>query len=383
MIRKNILLLMVGLFLSTMLFSAFPARAQDSPDGVIAYQLNMGSGPGTDYAVLTTLPPETGMIFEARNEDMSWLLGHTVDGMRRGWVASLYLNYRDGFTAARLPLSCEEITVVPASSESVSVLSNDLISGSVPELEAVPIVPQLSDRVREIYLLGQQLGNDPRMITRVGECNSMSYAFLMPFGRGQYDLGPYGYLQSVVDFFPVDAWTHESLATRAGLSSIMAIDPAMADPGVCGGKSWLECECDRAKPSVAFIMLGLQDVYFLTPDQYQQAMRRAIDISIDYGVIPILTTFPVLPGDYGVRDQNRIAFNTIIVDLAHEYNVPVMNVWLATQGVENHGIGEDFVHLSQRGDNWVSFSGDEQQWGFTMWNLVALQTLAQMQSVMN
>jgi hypothetical protein len=112
-------------------------------------------------------------------------------------------------------------------------------------------------------------------------------------------------------------------------------------------------------------------------------MRHIIEISIDRGVIPVLTTIPLPRGDYGPRDANRLEFNMILVNLAREYNIPVMNLWLATEAVAQHGIGVDFVHLSQRGDNWADFNGDEMQWGFTMWNLVALQTLDQLRAAMS
>jgi fermentation-respiration switch protein FrsA (DUF1100 family) len=111
MLRKiTILLLVVGLALA-----AAPdfTAAQDGADGWTAYELNLRAGPGGGYAVITVLPVNTGLLFEARDPAMDWLLGHTTDGAWRGWVASGYLRYRDGFTAARLPVSEE---IVPADS---------------------------------------------------------------------------------------------------------------------------------------------------------------------------------------------------------------------------------------------------------------------------
>lgn len=79
------------------------------PDGTAAYILNMRAGPGAGYDLRATLPVGTGLVFEARSGDLAWLLGRTEDGAQRGWVASLYLNFRDGFVAARLPVSGEVI----------------------------------------------------------------------------------------------------------------------------------------------------------------------------------------------------------------------------------------------------------------------------------
>lgn len=99
MARKIIILTLL------MTLIAIPASAQGA-DGWTVYELNLRASPNGD--VIGTIPVNTGMIFEARNADMSWLLGHSTDGVYRGWVASGYLNYAEGFAAVRLPVS-EEI----------------------------------------------------------------------------------------------------------------------------------------------------------------------------------------------------------------------------------------------------------------------------------
>ena len=71
--------------------------------------------------MIAVLPVNTGLIFEARSADSSWLLGHTQDGVYRGWVASGYLVYAEGFAAVRLPISEEVVaagSVPPPAAES-------------------------------------------------------------------------------------------------------------------------------------------------------------------------------------------------------------------------------------------------------------------------
>ncbi|NDJ78998.1 MAG: SH3 domain-containing protein, partial [Chloroflexi bacterium] len=94
----------------------FRAVAQ-GPDGWTAYELNLRAGPGGSYEVLAILPVNTGLVFEAHNGDLNWLLGQTEDGTWRGWVASGYLSYRDGFAAAALPVSSEVVTAPPSDAE--------------------------------------------------------------------------------------------------------------------------------------------------------------------------------------------------------------------------------------------------------------------------
>ncbi len=380
---KNITLvivLIVGLMLSG------PVAAQSDPDAHTTYQLNLRAGPGANYPVVTILAADTGMIFEARSADTSWLLGYTMDGAYRGWVASLYLYYRDGFAASRLPLS-DEVLAAPAAPAASAVAEAPIIegeapsaeglapSGVAPDLEGLPIVPAISANARAIFQRGQALGNNAHVVTKVGECNSLSWAYLVPFNQGNYELGSYSYLQRAIDG---TTFINNSAAAGAGFTASSVLDGGFSDPGRCAGLSPLECEYKLSRPSVAFIMLGMQDVHFLTAQQYEQDMRQIIQISLDYGVIPVITTFPIWP-DEDVRTQNRFEFNRILVNLAHEYDVPLMNFWFAAQSVQHSGVGVDHVHISERGDLWTSFSGDQYQWGMTMWNLAALQTLDQLE----
>lgn len=243
-------------------------------------------------------------------------------------------------------------------------------------MEAIPLVYNVGPRVREIYQRGQALGNNPEIVTKVGECNSMSWAFLRPFNYGEYALGDYGYLQAAIDRAH---FVDDSAATGAGFTSALVTDGMYGDPSRCAsGVSPLQCEFERSRPSVAFIMLGMHDVHFLTTAQYEQAMRRVIDMSIDYGVIPVLTTFPIWP-DGTPKTQARIEFNLTLLRLSNEYGIPLANFWLASNSVQHSGVGVDHVHLTERLDNWTSFEGEQYQWGMTMWNLVALQALDSIQ----
>jgi acetyl esterase/lipase len=95
-----------ALILIAVMAAPFQARAQ-GPDGWTVYELNVRAAP--NGAVIATVPANTGFIFEARNAELSWLLGHTQDSAIRGWVASGYCAYAEGFTATRLPISEEVV----------------------------------------------------------------------------------------------------------------------------------------------------------------------------------------------------------------------------------------------------------------------------------
>jgi hypothetical protein len=238
----------------------------------------------------------------------------------------------------------------------------------------------ITPHVRAIFAQGQTLGNHPNVVAKVGDCNSVSPAYLTLIQWGNYDLGPYAHLQETIQFFN-ESLGAGSLSTHIGFTAMALNDPAWANADVCApGLSPLECEYEHSRPSVALVMLGLQDVHFLSAADYEQGMRQIIEVSLDYGVIPVLTTFPVWSGE---NDRElyakRLIFDTLVVNLAREYDVPLINFWRAAQLLPTSGLSGDLIHLSYSGTesqiDFISFRGDEAQYGFTLWDLLALQSL--------
>lgn len=360
-----------------------PARAQTGPDGWTTYRVNMRAGPGTGHPVVITLASGTELFLEARNTDISWLLTHTTDGVHRGWVAALYIGLGAGFgSPANLPVSEEIITARPPAAAAAP--ATGFAPVEVAALEAVPVIPSIGPRMYEIYAQGQARGNNPRVFAKVGDCNMASEAFMTFLGSGKYTLSAYAYLQPTIDFFSaspapgiVNSFVNPSMAAHGGFTSAAVLDPAWSDGTLCpAGAAPLTCEYDRIHPAVALIMFGLTDIHWINETQYEQALRQIIEISLDRGVIPVLTTFPTWSGENdGAVFNKRLRFNTTIVTLSGEYGVPLVNFWRAAQALPMSGLDGDLLHLSYSGVVWTSFTGDEQVWGFTAWNLIMLQTL--------
>lgn len=364
--------------------------AQDSAHGWTDYDVNLRTGPEVTHQVLTILPANTGLVFEARNADASWLLGHTTDGLHRGWVASLYLHFADGFHPPSLPLSDEIMPPPPPVATprpAGQVVAFD--PAATGALDTLPVLPVFGPRVYTIFQTGRAVGNNPRVFAKVGDCNAYSGAFMGFLGSGRYTLGEYAALLPTISFFSVspapgiaNSFSNESAATHSGYTAQAVLDPMWSDPGLCpANRSPLECEYERIHPSVALIMFGLSDSHHIGAAEYEQAMRQIIEISIARGVIPVLTTFPTWAGevDEGMRNK-RLAMNNALVSLADEYGVPLLNLWRAAQALPFSGLDGDLLHISYNGVAWLSFEGDEQQWGFTVWNLVALQLLDQLRN---
>jgi hypothetical protein len=326
-----------------------------------AQSLNVRAGPGQTYALLSTLPVNTAVTLEERSPLGTWLRirSNTVDG----WVTTSFLKKPGDFNLNDLP-----INTTLADADVSRIAAKDEAA-----LASVPIIPAMDSHVRDIFQKGQELGNHPNVIAKVGDCNSESDSFLTALDAGSYDLGAYQYLQGAVDFFGGSFGTH-SVAANTGFTAMAALDPLWANPKVCQpGESPLLCEYNLHHPSVAIIMFGTNDLYVLNSEQYQQALTQIVEISLDHGVIPALSTF-TSNRDKTDRWDTVIRFNQIVVDVAKKYDVPVMNFWLAAQALPNYGMGDDNAHLTASGVR-VAFTGEENWSGFALRNLIALQTL--------
>jgi uncharacterized protein YraI len=381
MIRTRFIITGLALVLILTMVST-PGAAQGGPDAWPLYNLNMRTGPDTSYAVITKLPARTGLLLEARNGNTSWVLAHTEDGVYRGWVAALYLGFRDGLSAVMLPVSEEVLAAPPpvaanpppAPSDTGTTVTSYTLPPSVYaiDLYSYPVVGQPTARASSIYALGRSLGNNPHALAKVGDCGTDHPYFLSPFYTGPYDLGNYGYLQSVIDYFG-ESLSYTSQAARSGFVADAVVNPLWANPAICQpGESTLQCEYRLHKPSVAVIMFGLTDLQRRTPDQFYSDLRAVVEQSIDAGVIPVLSTFP----GHVAFPAESVLFNQIVVQVALDYDVPLMNLWLALDTAPDHGMMPDGTHMSGYEVGGACFLVDQNmQSGYVVRNLVTLQTL--------
>ncbi len=229
-----------------------------------------------------------------------------------------------------------------------------------------PVVPAISPRVKEIYLRGLELGNNPHAFSKVGDCGSTPSWFLGDFDRGTryYQLGEYQSLEEVIQEFR-GSFARTSLSAKSGFNASSVFAPLWADRKQCLPDEFpLACEYRVHRPSFAFITLGTNDVWHM--DTFEPQMRRIIEFSIENGVVPILST-------KADNDEGDGSINAMIASLAQEYEVPLWNYWLAVQPLPEHGLQEDGAHIS-----WGANRFDDpqaMQKGWPMRNLTALQVL--------
>jgi hypothetical protein len=360
MIRR---LSLIPLILTLLTLIISPTAAQAPPQALTHYALPIYNQPDRAAAIVGVLNPQAKVILEARNIDTTWVLGHNTDGMIRGWMESRYLEIAPEVSIPNLLVS-NEIMFNPASASSDE-------SYHTIYLNDYPIVPASLGRAREIFELGRIRGMDPNVVSKIGDCITDNGYFLSPFGGTNYQLGGYGQLQGVIDHFSASL-NYTSQAAYNGLVTTAVLDPVFANPLAClPGESPLHCEYRIHRPSVAIIMFGAQDLLFTSTADFDIYLRRIVHETIQAGVIPVLSTFP---GNLEVWEQS-VYYNQIVIQVALDYEIPLMNLWLALEALPRHGLNADGRHLSLPLTTAGDLTGDNLKRGYTLRNLVTLQTL--------
>lgn len=204
----------------------------------------------------------------------------------------------------------------------------------------LPVIPDgISDAMREVYKKGLEMGNDPHIFTKLGDCNSKSPDFLHGFG-GMYNLGEYSYLQPSIDYFH-DAFRMPNQATNPGTTTSRLLSSLWNNDQCLANEIMLDCQYRLDNPSFVIIALGTIDAKYhhLDPKAFERNLRVIIEKSLERGIVPIIgTKADNIEGDYSI--------NETIARLALEYEIPLWNYWKAVQDCINHGLLPDLEHLN-------------------------------------
>ena len=262
----------------------------------------------------------------------------------------------------------KQATDLPATSTSIPAPT-----ATKPPLEKdawmnMPVVPTgVSERAREIYQMGLDLGNDPTHFSIIGDCQNVSSYFLATFDNpGDFSLGDeYANLQPTIDYYQ-GSFSRKSLAVKGGFNAAAVISPLRADPKSCNkNESPLDCELRVWEPSV--VIVSMETWWSEKPaEEYDKYMRRVIDRIIETGALPIIATkADNLEGDHSI--------NATIAQIAYEYDIPLWNFWAAVQPLPDHGLSQDNFHLTFARNFFDDPVRMKNAWPWR--NLTALQTL--------
>ena len=237
---------------------------------------------------------------------------------------------------------------------------------SCEEWQSWPVIPVVSETVREVYQRGQLSGNDPGAFSKIGDGEISTEWFFTAFDLGEtyYELGPYQDLRPVIDQFR-GSFGRIGMAARRGFNTHKILVPGMSDPAACASdESPLTCELRLHQPAFAILSLGTNQVW--KPQEFEAGLRQILDILIAQNVVPILST----KGD-NLEGDHRI--NRTITCLAQEYEIPLWHFWSAIQPLPDHGLQPDLEHLTYVKPDFSD--ADAMQSAWTVRNLTALQAL--------
>jgi hypothetical protein len=252
------------------------------------------------------------------------------------------------------------------------------------DLKALPILPDLTANagyLRAIHREGLKYALNPDVFTKVGDCMTASESFLIPISTRDYALDRYTALQPMIDRFSkvvfrdgLNSFSNPSLAAASGFNAASVLEALWADPKLCGVEETpLACEYRIARPSIAIVLFGTNDLKSLTPSQFDFYLRSVLVQTVNAGIVPIMSTFPNQPG----LIEQSIFFNQITVKIAQDYNLPLINLWLAFDPLPNQGIDpKEPTHMTKPPSGKVaSFAEADLQGGHNVHNLLTLQAL--------
>ena len=207
-----------------------------------------------------------------------------------------------------------------------------------------PVVPTLSVYAQTILANLLQEGKlDPHTFSKVGDCQMTSDTFLGGYALGKYPI-PDGH-EATVEWFSI-SMTSESVTAEKGLGISSVLNPMFgfgAGYKQCKrNESPIDCELRTRKPAVVLIGMGTNWI----PNaevKFDQYLREVVDTIINTGALPILAT----KADNVEEDW---MLNETIVQVAYEYDLPLVNVWRSVQDLPGRGI-ERKIYLTP--DGWL------------------------------
>lgn len=360
-IMRSLLARLCGFFCLLALFGGLASNAfmQELTGSVkpMGSAIRVRTAPRETSDTIDTLPSETNVVLISRTGDSRWLEVEAEDA--RGWVDASYIRIAEG-----------DVSTLPVHPDY-----------RVP-LDVSAYIHGITGNLRLIYEQGQAMGNRADVFSKVGDSITAAPHTLHPVGEGLTNLGAYTYLQSVIDVYGKslardhNAFANTSLAATSGWTTTDMLDPAMA-PSLCQwGENALDCEYRIVRPSIAFIMLGTNDVERMTAALYRTNMEQIITRTLARGIIPVLTTIPPRPG----YESSVTAFNATLYDLSRAYSIPLIDYYASLIDLPDFGLDIDRTHpnIPPLGyEGCADFRTPNLPFGYVMRNLTLLEGLYQ------
>lgn len=210
-----------------------------------------------------------------------------------------------------------------------------------------PIVPELSPHAQQI--LREAANNpslDPHTFSKVGDCQMVAGIFLAGYANGTYSM-PDG-MDETVQWFDESMLT-DNLTAVNGFGINTVLDPSFGLPAgynqCLSNETPLDCELRTRRPML--VMIGMGTNWIPNAEaSFERYLRQIVDRVLETGALPILATkADNVEGDWKL--------NAVIAEVAYDYDLPLVNVWLSVQDLPNHGLEKPPRQVYLTGDGWM------------------------------
>jgi hypothetical protein len=211
-----------------------------------------------------------------------------------------------------------------------------------------PWIPVITPYMRAVYEASPQAGHSLNLFAAVGDCNSESQVYLQRVREGRFSFAGHEELRATVDFFS-QSFRRDSLATYGGFNSGSILNPDWGNPTWCqAAEGPFDCELRVSQGSIVFISLGTGDQYIWRSSEANY--RAMIEYALQHSILPVLVTkADSVESVQGGAEPDYV--NGVLRRLAQEYQIPLLDFWLASRNLPNDGLQRDGFHLNEDGIN--------------------------------
>lgn len=234
-------------------------------------------------------------------------------------------------------------TLSPTPEPAPTATAEIILVNGIPRQDFILFPNNARQHVKEIFLLGQSIGRNPKAFSKLGDSVTLTDHFLTRFDSGHYVLGPYEFLQPTIGHF-AGSFQRYGVATKVGLHAWSIFDPLWANKEWClADEDMVACEIRLFNPAVMMIKIGSNDNG--AADAFDSNIRELVDFLIEQGVIPIIAT--KADRFEGPDDRN----NKMLRQIAFDYSLPLLDYDLVAGTLPRRGLSGDDVHMTMADSN--------------------------------
>ncbi len=247
---------------------------------------------------------------------------------------------------------------------------------------SVVLSPEVEAHIREVAR--RVPGRRTDVFVKIGDSATVSRAFMRCFAEddelvleGRDELRPAIERIRRARVAGRSSFTRESRAAVVGRS----VHQLMR-----GSPSPVVREVRELSPRFALVMFGGNDIEIGRLDLYGTQMLALVDLLLQRGVIPILSTIPPR-GDDPVSNREVPRYDAVVEAIAAARRVPIIDLNRAMASLPRQGLARDGVHpnapVVDGRARACDFSAHGLEYGMNVRNLLTMRTLARLFEVLD